>query len=315
MSRRRADGGWRLDNLALSLASARLAGAVAIGADQLATGEFSFSATNLDDLSPLVLTKMSGALQAKVSASAADGRQAVAIAASSDRMAFGANRFEGLKVDLNVGDLWGARSVSGLARLSRAEVAGQTISDVKLTATGRARFQRPRFHGLGVRLRADGARAIVRRPADPARPRDLHRAARRPKDRARRARHDRLTAATDSTSRTSRCASIPAACRSQATPGPRSTSAQAATALPLAALDLVSPGLGASGTADGDATIRGTPSDPSGDWRIRLQAGEPCRRRAATRCRRSTWRLRAGSPEGGRRSTSRPMRAAPIPFA
>ena len=44
-----------------------------------------------------------------------------------------------------------------------------------------------------------------------------------------------------------------------------------ATALPLAALDLVSPGLGASGTAEGDATIRGTPSDPSGDWRIKLK--------------------------------------------
>ena len=44
-----------------------------------------------------------------------------------------------------------------------------------------------------------------------------------------------------------------------------------ASALPLAALDLVSPGLGASGTADLDATIRGTPSAPSGDWRIRLK--------------------------------------------
>ena len=44
-----------------------------------------------------------------------------------------------------------------------------------------------------------------------------------------------------------------------------------ATALPLAALDLVSPGLGASGTADGEATIRGTSADPSGDWRIRLR--------------------------------------------
>ena len=77
-----ADGGWRVDNLALSLASAKLAGNVAIGADQLANGELSFSAANLDDLSPLVLTKMSGALQAKVSASAVGGRQAVAIAAT-----------------------------------------------------------------------------------------------------------------------------------------------------------------------------------------------------------------------------------------
>ena len=44
-----------------------------------------------------------------------------------------------------------------------------------------------------------------------------------------------------------------------------------ATALPLATSDLFSPGLGVSGTADGDATIRGTLGDPAGDWRIRLR--------------------------------------------
>ncbi|HSV01299.1 MAG TPA: translocation/assembly module TamB domain-containing protein, partial [Roseiarcus sp.] len=37
------------------------------------------------------------------------------------------------------------------------------------------------------------------------------------------------------------------------------------------ALDLVSPGLGLSGVADGEATVGGTPSNPTGDWRIRLQ--------------------------------------------
>ena len=54
-------------------------------------------------------------------------------------MSVGANRLEGLKVDLTVDDLWGAKSVSGLAQLARAEVAGQSIADVKLTATGHAR--------------------------------------------------------------------------------------------------------------------------------------------------------------------------------
>ena len=93
------------------LASARLAGEFAVGADQLATGELSFSATNLDDLSPLVLTRMSGALQAKVSASAADGRQAVAIAASSEQMAFGANTVRRPQGRPKVGD-FGARGAS-----------------------------------------------------------------------------------------------------------------------------------------------------------------------------------------------------------
>ena len=265
-----ADGGWRADNLALSLASAKLAGNVAIGADHLATGEVSFSAANLDDLSPLVLTRMSGTLEAKVSASAADGRQAVAIVAASEKMAFGANRLEGLKVDLKVGDLWGARSVSGLARLTRAEVAGQSISDIKLTATGRGDSSDLDFTGsvFGFALASHG-----RLSGGPP---------------------IRLDLATFSARRAGRTIALagPAtliygddgidirnlALRLDS--GRLSLSGHAgstldlrasASAAPLAALDLVSPGLGASGTADLDATIRGTPSAPSGDWRIRLR--------------------------------------------
>ena len=135
---RHDDGGWAIDNLALSLASARLAGALAVGPDTLATGDLSFSATNLDDLSPLVLTKLTGALQAKASASVAEGKQALSVTANSDRMTIDANRLEGLKVDFKVADLWGAKIVSGFAQLARAEVGGQSITGVKLTATGSA---------------------------------------------------------------------------------------------------------------------------------------------------------------------------------
>ncbi len=135
---RHDDGGWAVDNLALSLASARLAGALAVGADTLATGDLSFSATNLDDLSPLVLTKLTGALQAKASASVAEGKQMLSVAANSDRMTIDANRLEDLKVDFKVADLWGAKIISGIAQLGRAEVGGQSITGVKLTATGNA---------------------------------------------------------------------------------------------------------------------------------------------------------------------------------
>jgi len=135
---RHDDGGWAVDNLALSLASARLAGTLAVGPDTLATGDLSFSATNLDDLSPLVLTKLTGALQAKASASVAEGKQMLSVAANSDRMTIDANRLEGLKVDFKVADLWGAKIVSGIAQLARAELGGQSITGVKLTATGSA---------------------------------------------------------------------------------------------------------------------------------------------------------------------------------
>ena len=265
-----ADGGWRVDDLALSLASAELKGAVSLGADRLATGELSFSATNLDDLSPLVLTRMSGALEAKISASATGGRQGLTIAASSEKMTFGANRFEGLKVDFAIGDLWGARSVSGLAQLARAEVAGQTLSNIKLTATGRGDSSDLDFSGsvFGFAVTAHG-----RLSGGPP---------------------IRFDLATFNAERAGRKIALaaPAAITYgsggidiqnfalrvdsgrltlSGRAGPALDLHATATALPLAAFDLVSPGLNASGAADGEATIRGTPSAPSGDWRIRLR--------------------------------------------
>ena len=89
-----------------------------------------FQRDNLDDLSPLVLTKLTGALEAKANASAAEGKQMLSVAANSDRMTIGANRLEGLKVDFKVADLWGAKIISGFAQLARAEVARQSITGV-----------------------------------------------------------------------------------------------------------------------------------------------------------------------------------------
>ena len=264
-----SDGGWRANNLALSLASVRVDGIVAIDRDQLADGALNFTASNLDDLSPLVLMKMSGALQAKVSASAANGKQAVAINARSDRMSVGANKFEGLKVDLKVGDLWGARSVSGLASLSRAEVAGQSVSDIRLTATGQGDSSDLDFSGSvrGLAFQASGHL----RGGSPIRL-DLARFTAQGAGRTiALAGPAAFTYGKDGLGVQNFTLRVDAgrlslSGRAGSTLDLRAT----ATALPLAALDLVSPGLGALGTADGEATIGGTPGAPSGDWRVRL---------------------------------------------
>jgi translocation and assembly module TamB len=273
----------------------------------------SFSAANLDDFSPLALTKMSGGLQAKISASGADQKQAVAIVANSDRMAFGANRIEGLKVDLKIGDLWAARSVTGLARLARAEVAGQSVSDMKLAATGqgdssvldlsgsvRGLAVKAQGHVVGgLPIRFDLARFTVQgagRTIALAGPATLtyghHGLA--IQNFAMRVDSGRLTLSG----------------RADSTLDLRAT----AVALPRAALDLISPGLYVSGTAEGDVTIRGTSSDPTGDWRIRLrQVSLPQTR--SNGLRRSTSRARATSRRVGPRSTSPLTRAVPIPSA
>ena len=307
------DGGWTSDNVALSLASVRLGGALTVGADNLATGELSFSAANLDDFSPLALTKMSGGLQAKISASGADQKQAVAIVANSDRMAFGANRIEGLKVDLKIGDLWAARSVTGLARLARAEVAGQSVSDMKLAATGqgdssvldlsgsvRGLAVKAQGHVVGgLPIRFDLARFTVQgagRTIALAGPATLtyghHGLA--IQNFAMRVDSGRLTLSG----------------RANSTLDLRAT----AVALPLAALDLISPASTCREPPRAtrrSAELRATPP-ATGAFAFGRSA---CRRHVATACRRSTSRARATSRRVGPRSTSPLTQAVPIPSA
>ncbi len=267
---KRNDGGWAIDNLALSLASARLAGALTVGADNLAVGDVTFSATNLDDLSPLVLTKLSGALEAKANASAADGKQALSVAANSDRMTIGANRLEGLKVDFKLADLWGAKMISGFAQLARAEVAGQSITGVKLTATGSASASDLDFSGTARGLALTARGRLVGGP-----PTRLELASFAAQGGGR-----RLTLASPATL-TYESAGLDIknltllvdAGRLSLSGHAGSTLALKANAasVPLAAFDLFSPGLGLSGVADGEANIGGTPNAPTGEWKVRLQ--------------------------------------------
>ena len=266
---RRAEGGWVANNLALSLASARLAGNLTLDADRLANGTVSFSAANLDDLSPLVLTKLGGALEARVEAASAGGRQALSIAATSDRMSLGANRVEGLKVNLTLDDLWAARGVSGEARLARAEVAGQSIADVRLTATGDADVSDVDFSGVVRRLAVKARARLIGGP-----PIRLDLASFTAEGAGRRlalAGPATLTYGSDGLDIRNFGLGVDGGRLSLSGRAGSTLDLRAsATRMPLAALDFVSAGVGLSGVADGEATLRGTPADPSGDWRLRL---------------------------------------------
>ena len=267
---KRDDGGWVVDNLGLNLASARLAGALTIGADNLATGEVNFSASDLDDLSPLVLTKLSGALEAKASLSIADGKQSVSMAAMSDRMTIDANRLEGLKVDLKVGDVWGAKIISGFAQLARAEIAGQSITDVKLTATGSPSASDLDFSGTARGLALTARGRLLGGP--PARLELATIVAQGAGRRIALAAPATLTYGSDGLDINNLVFLVDAGRLTLSGHAGSSLDLRAAAVgLPLASLDLVSPGLGLSGVADGEATIGGTSNTPTGEWRVRLQ--------------------------------------------
>ncbi len=267
---RHDDRGWAVDNLALSLASARLAGAMAVGPDALATGDLSFSATNLDDLSPLVLTKLTGALQAKASASVAEGKQMLSVTANSDRMTIDANRLEGLKVDFKVADLWGAKIISGIAHLGRAEVGGQAITGVKLTATGNASASDLELSGNARGLAINARGRLFGGP--PTRFELASFTAQGGGQRITLAGPATVTYGADGLDIKDLGLHVGAGRLSLSGHSGATLALKAnAASLPLTALDLFSLGLGLSGAADGEATIGGTPGNPTGDWKLRLQ--------------------------------------------
>jgi translocation and assembly module TamB len=267
---RHDDGGWAIDNLGLSLASARLAGALTVDAKTLATGDLSFSAANLDDLSPLVLTKLTGAVQAKASASVADGKQMLSVTANSDRMTIDANKIEGLKVDFQVADLWGAKIVSGIAQLARAEVGGQSITGVKLTATGNASASDLELSGNARGLVINGRGQLFGGP--PTRLELANFTAQGGGQRITLAGPATVTYGANGVDIKDLAFRVGAGRVSlSGHSGSKLALKATAAGLPLAAADLFSPGLGLSGVADGDATIGGTPSNPTGEWKERLQ--------------------------------------------
>jgi translocation and assembly module TamB len=268
---KRADGSWAFDDLAVSLASARLSGNLTIGADRLASGELSFSAANLDDLSPLVLTKLSGALQAKLSASSSGGRQDVAIVADSDRLTVGPDTLAGLAINLTLADVWGARNISGAASLSRAVVAGQSIANVKLTATVRADSS---DLDLGATVRGLAVKARARLYGGTSTRLELASlSAEGAGQRLSLVRPAALVFGGDGLDIDNLALAVGAGRFSLAGhAGSRLDLRATAAALPLSALDLAAPGLGLAGSADGEATIKGAAGEPSGDWRVRVKS-------------------------------------------
>ncbi len=277
---KRAEGGWGIDNLSLALASARLAGAGTLDRDGLADGDLSFSAKTLDDLSPLVLTKLGGSLQAKIGASSAGGKQSVTVAATSERMNVADMRVEALKVDMSVADAWNGRAIEGTAQIARGEFGGEALSGVRLTASAGADFSDLDFAGTvrGLAVKARG-RLFGGSPAR------LDLASVTADGGGRRialAAPATLTIGADGVALQHFALAVDAGRLAlDGTVGPRLDLRAKATDLPLAALAVAAPGLQLAGAADGEATIAGTRDDPTGDWRIRLKQVAAPQTRAA----------------------------------
>lgn len=297
---RAQDGGWTLEKLLARLGSVSAEGQGRIGADGLAAGRLAVAAGNLDDLSPLVLTRLSGSLRATVTADAADGRQSAAIAGDAQRLVAGAASLNILRADLRGEDIYGRPRLGGEATVDRLVAGGETVERIVLRAAGGAEATdltlaaQARGFALaaagrlvpGTPNRLDlasfsatrnGARIALARPASLA------------FEPGGKVRTERLTVALQG-----------GEVEVSGLLGAELDATLAARRVPLAALDILAPGTGLRGTLDARASLRGPAAAPSGPFEATLRAlSAPATRNAGVPALDITAR---GEARGGRAS-------------
>ena len=264
---KRADGGWTLDNLALSLASASLSGAISVGADRHRHRRRELRRQEpRRSLAP-------GSHQARRRASGQDhrlGRRRPAVRYNRREQRPDERRrhpVQGLKVNMAVADLWGARAIAGVRPARPRRDRRQVDRGRQGDGDAGCRAQRSRLQRRRARARVQSARPAVRRDAGPARTRQPVGGRARPTDRPRPSRDLDLDDGLEIQNFALAVDSGRLSLAGHA--GASSTSGRGDRPAALRARTRVA-GSRPLGVAEGEATISGRSANPSGDWRLRV---------------------------------------------
>lgn len=267
---RRAEGGYAVEGLDLRIGSVVLAGDLGIGDAGLSQGQISLTAGELDDLSPLLLTRLRGALDARLILDIVEGGQNARITADGSQLRFEDITLTDFVANVAVEDLYRAPVIDGVVEANTLAVAGQTFSQIRLAADGSE--EQTNFTASAQAQAFDlAAQGTLSSTED-----DI-----------------RIGLTQFSATRGARTLSLisPASfvidngvvtiagLVLQANGGQISVAGQAGeqldlslviSALPLSIAEIAAPGLGLTGTAEGRATITGTPADPRGNYEVTL---------------------------------------------
>ena len=266
---RLADGGWLVDRLDLDVGSVSLKGDLRIGSDRLAQGRISLSGNNLDDLSPLLLTKLDGSIRAEIVFSAQSGRQDASIDANGSRVAIAAVAVRDFDARLSVSDLYTRPMIDGSIQAETLSAAGQTFRSIRLTAEGSPAASNVTASAVGQGFNLDAQARVV--PGDATRIELASFTARRG--------GRRLALAQPATiSLQSGAATISGLVMAadqgrvglSGTVGQRLDLSVDIRNLPLQVAEIAVPNLGLTGTVNGSATIGGEANDPSGTYDLRV---------------------------------------------
>ena len=263
---RLSDDAWQLDGLTLSIGSASLTGELAVDPRHIASGHLAFAARNLDDLTPILLTRMSGSAEADIRLETGGGRQDLKVVARAKGMKAAALVLGELSADAQVDDVYGSPVINATIGVDQATIAGQTFSKIKLDAKGSAAASdfSARASALGFDLSTQG-RFLPQRPM-------------------------RIEIASFEAKRGGRAIALAAPASVtfdgsvaidnlalavqggrislEGKAGQNLDLRLAARNVPLAAADIFVPGLGLAGTLEANAAITGTLEAPTGSFHV-----------------------------------------------
>lgn len=266
---RAPEGGYRLEALDLRVGSVSLRGSGDIDAQNLARGRLALEAENIDDLSPLVLTRLDGRLSARIDLDAPEGRQNARFDAQGARLRSGEARIRALSARGDLRDLYGRPALDGSVKIDEVVVAGETFTAIALDARGGAEASDLTLVAKARGFALDAAARLF--PGETTRI-DLSRfVAQRGQHRIALVNPTQLAlrgGGVDVQRLVLRVESGQLAVQGRV--GSSLDLAVEARAIPLSAADIFAPGLGLAGVLQGDARITGDAAAPSGAYRVEI---------------------------------------------
>ncbi|WP_243368826.1 translocation/assembly module TamB domain-containing protein [Microvirga solisilvae] len=266
---RPAEGGWNLDRLDVNVGSVSLSGSLRIAANELAQGRISLSGSNLDDLSPLLLTKLDGSLDADIQLNAQGGRQDVSVTANGTRVSVADVAVRDFDARMSISDLYNRPVIDGAVQAAEVRAGGQTFRNVRLAAEGSPQSSLVTASAIGQGFDLDAQARVV--PGDTTRIELANFTARRG--------GRRLALAQPATISLQGGAAIIRGLVIAADQGRVSVSGTVGNrldlavdirSLPLQIAEIAVPNLGIVGIVNGNAAIRGEAGNPTGTYDVRV---------------------------------------------
>jgi translocation and assembly module TamB len=261
--------GFALDGVDVAIGSVAIKGALALDAANFAAGQLSIHARDLDDVSPLVLQKLSGDIDAELALSHRDGGQGASVKATGQRVeAFGIG-FDKLVADLAVSDLYRHPVIAGSLAVDQARVAGETITTIRLNAKVGVQASDVTLTTVARGFDLDARAQVV--PADPIRIEISKFDAVRGKARVGLAEPTTIAVAESGADLRALALNLGGGRLTLIGHiGSKLNLKATARAVPLSVGGLIAPDLALGGTLDGEASVSGAAAAPSGPYRVRI---------------------------------------------